>query len=93
MAYFSNGMEADLWQSSQCQLCRNWKDSADDEGCPIWDAHVLYNYDGVRESKVGALLHILIPMEKSPQGDFAGECSMFDPIGETDEPSSSPSPS
>ena len=47
-----------------CMRCKNWKqrEGEDTEGCPIWDLHLLYNYN---ESKqVAAIRDHFIPMDK-----------------------------
>jgi hypothetical protein len=60
MAYFSNGTEAELTIDVQCYACplNNIKN-----GCPIYEAHFLYNYDqqDKGQEKLKDVLDMLIP--------------------------------
>lgn len=67
MGYFSNGAEGMDYEEKYCSKCMHHE-----EGCAVWLAHMLYNYDEC--NKKNSILHILIP-----SGD-RGEnlrCKMF----------------
>lgn len=78
MAYFPNGTAGEIYLESYCLRCKNWKQrkTEDTPGCPIWDMHMLLNYD---RDKCGQALDALIPMDKemNPQ-----QCRMFEWNGE-----------
>ena len=61
--YFSNGSEGDYYQEKNCFLCKHWKQRHGEgaEGCPIWDAHLLYNYSKQVETR--SILDMLITEE------------------------------
>jgi hypothetical protein len=42
-------------------------------GCPVWLAHLLYNYDECNKDE--SILHLLIP--RTPDGLGNEQCSMF----------------
>lgn len=87
MGYFPNGTSGMRYQEEYCENCWNWRDLNDDrgQGCPIWDWHMLANYDQIAgkdtddkkiaESKVykASLEHFI------PTGDdgFPKQCLMF----------------
>ena len=71
MGYFSNGTEAAIYQAEWCNRCVH-----DEEACPVWVAHLIFNYDLVNapsSTPGGAILDMLIPRE----GVFNGQCTMF----------------
>ena len=73
MGYFSNMTEAEIWQRDNCNKCAHWKDG----GCPVDDAHMLFNYElcnaGTHPGKV--ILDLLIP--RSRDDGFNEKCAMF----------------
>ena len=77
MAYFSNGTEGEIWQAEHCEHCVNWQ--GDPVGCPVWDVHLLYNYDQCPDTLVGqrvqAILDYLIPRSEDKLSNQT--CSMF----------------
>jgi len=77
MAYFPNGTSGELYFEQWCSRCKNWKQRADEdtEGCPIWDAHMLLNYDEKNEEALNAL----IPEDKDGN---PLQCRMYDWNGE-----------
>lgn len=88
MAYFANGTEGLDYQEHYCFRCRNWgadklSEKSGSEGCPIWDAHLLFAYELANSKGAGKqILDALIPMvdHTAPDGlsyHVAGECSMF----------------
>lgn len=72
MGYFSNGTEGELYQEKYCNRCMHDKN----KNCPIWLAHLLYNYE-LCNSKNNPL-NILIPLSKD--GLTNEQCTMFSPI-------------
>lgn len=76
MAYFSNGTEGMDWETTNCGLCIH---NSEDEGCPIWAVHQLFNYDQCNKGKTGKaikeILETLIPTQDG--GLFAGPCPML----------------
>ena len=78
MAYFPNGTSGMVYMEKYCLRCLSWKQRKNEDapGCPIWDAHLLSNYD----KAVAAVLNHLIPMDKD--GIYPQQCRMFDWNGE-----------
>lgn len=86
MGYFSNGTEGMAFQERYCFHCRNWRDLEDGrgEGCPIWDAHLLYSYELCNSETPGkVILDMLIPRTLIKASDGLpvpdNECAMFLP--------------
>lgn len=77
MGYFANETEAMCYQERYCFVCKNWtrRDGEDFVGCPIWDMHLLDNYElcNARDS----YLDKLIP--RSKDGLSNKKCVMFLP--------------
>ena len=48
MGYFSNGTEGMIYEDTYCVKCVNYRDLDDgrSEGCPVWDAHHLFDMKG-----------------------------------------------
>ena len=69
MAYFPNGTSGELYREAYCDKCKHDKDRA----CPIWNAHLYYNYDECNNDK--SILHMLIPED----GEHAGQCYFYEP--------------
>lgn len=67
MGYFSNGSEGMDYYEEYCSKCLHDKD----EGCVVWNAHLLFNYDEC--NKPESILHMLIPRE----GIRNLQCRMF----------------
>jgi hypothetical protein len=70
MAYFPNGTAGDVFREHYCDRCKWDKD----QSCPIWAAHLMYNYDECNNDK--SILHMLISMTKD--GLYADECYFFE---------------
>jgi len=72
MGYFSNGNEGTTYQAQFCDKCVNYRDKNDGRGpgCPIWDAHLLWNYQQEDKKEV---LDFFIPRD----GLYNAECTMF----------------
>lgn len=73
MAYFPNGTSGMIYLDDWCSRCVHWKYDQETQtaGCPIWDLHMLYNYE--KDSRL--FLDFLIPMTKDKL--FADKCKMF----------------
>jgi hypothetical protein len=69
MGYFSNGTEGMDYQERYCSRCVHDKN----EDCPVWAAHLLYNYQEC--NKPESILHMLIPRTDNGLGNSA--CSLF----------------
>ena len=87
MAYFPNGTSGDMFQGEYCDNCWNWRNLDDDRGhgCPIWDWHMLANYDQIagkdadEKKKVQAEVYKASLEQFIPTGDdgFPKPCLMF----------------
>ena len=71
MGYFSNGTEGMFYEEEYCVKCLHYGDER--KGCPVWGAHLLYNYE--RGTDAASILDILIPRFKDKCGN--DKCSMF----------------
>ena len=69
MGYFSNGMEGMIYESQYCDKCVY---SLDTHGCPIWGAHLMWNYDEC--NKKDSVLHKMIPRDNNGENM---ECIFF----------------
>lgn len=67
MGYFSNGSEGMGYAERYCSRCVH------EEGCVVWTAHLLRNYDECNNEK--SILHMLIP--RSRDGLSNEKCRMF----------------
>lgn len=67
MGYFSNGSEGMDYEERYCAHCLHY------EGCPVWLAHMIHNYDECNNE--GSILHMLIPRSKDGLGNE--RCAMF----------------
>ena len=75
MGYFSNSDEHMRFQDQYCSRCIHApQPDVIDYGCPVMDAHWIYNYELVNSEAPGkAILDMLIP----PDGAWNGQCAMF----------------
>lgn len=73
MGYFSNGTEARAYEAEHCDHCVHRATEEVGSGCPVWGAHLLYNYDECNNDK--SILHTLIP--RSEDGLRNERCRMF----------------
>jgi hypothetical protein len=85
MAYFPNGQSGDIYMDRYCFNCTHWKDRDDGRGpgCPVWDLHLVYNYD----SEHRPMLDSFIPMDEhmnpkeclmfNGQADIEGQIKLF----------------
>lgn len=70
MGYFSNGSEAEMYESRYCRRCVHG-DGAGSGGCAVMLAHFMRNYDDCNNDD--SVLHILIPRK----GIENERCTMF----------------
>lgn len=86
MGYFSNGTEGGDYFETYCARCIH---NDETDGCPVWDAHLIYNYRDCNEPT--SILHMLIP--RSENGLFNEKCLMFvevSAIGDLLDPKETP---
>jgi hypothetical protein len=70
MGYFPNGSSGCDYESKYCNRCIH------EDGCAVWLAHMLHNYDECNNKD--SILHILIP--RSKDGLDNEKCEMFTEI-------------
>lgn len=70
MAYFSNSTEGLDYQEQYCNKCLH---NMVDESCPVWEAHLIYNYQECNNPD--SILHFLIPRSKDKLSNE--QCRMF----------------
>ena len=72
MGYFSNGSEGEAFQSRLCVKCVHHNNDPDDDACPVWMAHLMFNYDQHNNEAVGHILDVLMP-----RNGIRNDCAMF----------------
>lgn len=72
MGYFANGTEGLLFEEQYCERCVHYVADPESGTCPVWMAHLLYNYEQHSNEAVKVILGLLIP--RIPTGN---ECAMF----------------
>jgi hypothetical protein len=93
MAYFANGTEGSIFEHNWCARCvhndfTHGKEPGVDPPCPVWMAHLLYNYDlcNEKDHPGKVILDMLITEEwvEAPDGHEypKRECKMFVEAGE-----------
>lgn len=77
MGYFANGSEGDAYMAQWCSRCVHWKDESDGrgEGCPVFDLHLLHNYDQIKKESTRHALEMFIPRNEDGLGN--AQCRMF----------------
>ena len=71
MGYFANGTDGYDYMARYCDRCvHNFPDD-EELGCPVMDAHMLWNYEEC--NKEDSILHKIIPRD----GVRNGECVFF----------------
>lgn len=72
MGYFPNGSSGTMYEEKYCDKCKHGAGEFAANGCAVWLAHALHNYDECNNKN--SILHLLIPI-----GDdgFCGKCEMF----------------
>ena len=71
MGYFPNGTSGESYYEEWCSRCIH---DDEDRGvyCPIWNLHLLHNYDECNNKN--SFLHVLIPRNEEGWND---RCTMF----------------
>ena len=70
MAYFPNGTAGECYCEEYCYKCRFYDD---EEGCPIFNIHLAYNYED--DKRIKDILNTLIPMNNN--GLYPAQCPFF----------------
>ena len=70
MGYFSNGTEGEMYREKYCDRCVNNGDEKGEDGCAVWDAHLIYNGEDGPEP----VLNMLIPRDAD---GWNKQCRMF----------------
>jgi hypothetical protein len=77
MGYFSNATEGMLYEERWCMRCLHYE--RDEKGCPVWQMHLMWNYDryntATGTAKVAQMLGSLIPRTEDGLGNE--QCTMF----------------
>lgn len=73
MGYFPNATSWECWAVDNCFKCAHWPRDEDAQGCPVEDAHNLFNYEA--EGVAKAILDLLIPQTDDRLG--CKQCAMF----------------
>lgn len=76
MAYFANGTEGETYEHNVCSRCAHYGDET--KMCPVWELHLLFNYDQNKDEQLTLVLDTLIP-RKGIHNDL---CSMFHPAND-----------
>ncbi len=72
MGYFSNSTEGLDYQHQYCRRCQNHRGPSEEEkSCPIWDVHLMFNYDECNNPE--SFLGYFIPRN----GLINEQCNMF----------------
>ena len=77
MGYFANGTEGEIFIARYCSKCAHYSGDESVYGCPVWDAHLLANYDQGENDDLALVLDILIPRD----GTSNAKCAMFINVG------------
>lgn len=72
MGYFSNGSEGEYYEAQWCHRCVHQPTA--ERGCPVWDLHMLYNYDQCKKATTAEALSMFIPRDADGGN---GRCTMF----------------
>lgn len=73
MGYFPNGTAGMDYEARYCNRCAHGPIARPDDGCAVWLAHMLKNYDECNNAD--SVLHILIPRTEGGIGNE--QCTMF----------------
>jgi hypothetical protein len=73
MGYFSNGTEGADFEEQFCKRCVHYGPE-EGPGCPVWLAHLLYNYEECNsDSNAKSILDMLIERDTIT----SNRCTMF----------------
>ena len=76
MGYFSNGTEGEIFQEQYGARClHNGDENGEGPLCPVWELHLLYDYDQLKNKDLAHCLGALIPR----QGGRNLACRLFVP--------------
>lgn len=88
MGYFANGSEGEGYRETYCARCRNNGDEKYEEGCTVWDLHLVYNGDQFKESPqakvIGTMLEMFIPRANDEHSTNL-QCTMFRPLPDSED--------
>jgi hypothetical protein len=73
VGYFSNSSDGEAYYSHFCARCLHNPTDPNAPYCPIWDLHMMRNYEEC--NKADSPLHVLIPRDKKTGSNL--ECKMF----------------
>lgn len=68
MAYFPNGTAGELFESRECRNCVH--QPTDEQGCAVFDTHMLLNYDQTKNEHLRQALSLLIDDENNVLGSM-----------------------
>lgn len=71
MGYFSNGTDGEIYFEQYCSKCVH---ESDGRQCPIWDMHMLWNYEGNKNADKKFALDMFIPRDEK---GYNQKCKMF----------------
>jgi hypothetical protein len=78
MGYFANGTEGTIYEEAYCRRCVHYGPE-EGPGCPIWFAHLLYNYDECNsDSNAKTMLDMFIPINAETLANE--QCTMFSAV-------------
>lgn len=78
MAYFSNSTDGMNYEERWCCRCVHGQDP-EESMCPVWFAHMLWNYDNRADGEIAGVLDAMIPTRED---GFPDKCNMFVPTGD-----------
>ena len=73
MGYFANSDSGMHYEAKYCRRCIH---DNDEVGCPIWNIHMMFNYQDSSDLEV--VLEILIPRTEDKLDN--AQCTMFVPV-------------
>jgi len=71
MGYFSNSTEGHIYEHDYCNRCQH---EDREKGCPVWNLHLLWNYDQNSDTIKELVLDLFIPRAEN---GFNEQCVMF----------------
>lgn len=78
MAYFPNGTSGMMYEEKWCVRCVHGQD-VEELMCPVWFAHMLWNYDTRADEEISGILEYMIPTRDD---HFPDKCRMFITTGD-----------
>ena len=79
MAYFANGTEGMIFEETYCLRCVFY--DKEENGCPIWNAHLLFAYGAEGEAReiLDMLIEDIEEKDSEGHGYFSHRCKFFIP--------------